>query len=61
MIKYVRYWKEGVVNFDCKVGNGFREERKFELVVWEFCRGKVGIEVFGKRSMGVYSVLGIWF
>lgn len=49
------------MNFDCKVGNGFREERKFELVVWEFCRGKVGIEVFGKRSMGVYSVLGIWF
>lgn len=49
------------MNSDCKVGNGFREERKLELVVWEFCRGKVGTEVSGKRSMGVYSASGTWF
>lgn len=41
---------------DYRVGNGFIEERKSELVVEDFCRGKIGIEISRKRkSMCTYD------
>lgn len=44
------------MNSDYRVGNGFIEERKSKLVVEDFCRGKIGIEISRKKkSMGSYD------
>lgn len=44
------------MNSDYRVGNSFTEERKSELVVEDFCRGKIGIEASRKKkSMGSYD------
>lgn len=43
------------MNSDYRVGNGFIEERKSELVVGDFCRGKIGIEISRKKSMRSYD------
>lgn len=46
----------GMVASDCRVGNGFTEERKFELVGWDFCRGNT----MGQRSPGGRGAQYLW-